>query len=201
MTAGELDRASLRGRLATALGSRTRRVVEPAGRVPAAVLVLFVYRGVEPGLVFSKRTEAVPHHKGQFAFPGGVVQARDASRVDTALREAEEEVGLDRAAVEILGLFDDTPTNATPFVITPVVGLHRGAPAFRPDGREIERVVEIPLRHLLDPACFREEWWERDGRPHPVAFFTRGEDVVWGATARILRSLFDAVFPDLPRRV
>jgi 8-oxo-dGTP pyrophosphatase MutT (NUDIX family) len=196
---GGLDRASLRARLQATLGSRARRVVEPDGRVSAAVLVLFVYRGVEPGLVFSKRTETVPHHKGQFAFPGGVVQAGDLSRVDTALREAEEEVGLDRAAVDVLGLFDDTPTNATPFVITPVVAIHRGEPAFRPDGREIERVVEIPLRHLLDPACFREEWWERDGRPHPVAFFTRGEDVVWGATARILRTLFDTVFPDLAR--
>lgn len=195
----DLDPTRLTARLKAVLGNRPRRVIGPDARVPAAVLILFVYRGHEPSLVFTKRTEAVPHHKGQFAFPGGVVRAHDGSRIETALREAEEEIGLDPAAVEIVGLFDDTPTRASNFVITPVVGLCGSEPAFRPDGREIERVVEIPLRHLLDPAWFREEWWERDGRPHPVAFFTHGEDVVWGATARILQSLFDAVFPGIWR--
>jgi 8-oxo-dGTP pyrophosphatase MutT (NUDIX family) len=195
----DLGPASLARRLETALEGRPRRVIEPDDRVPAAVLILFVYRGDEPHLVFTKKTETVPHHKGQFAFPGGVVREDDASRVETALREAAEEIGLDPDSVEVFGLFDDTPTNATPFVITPVVGLHGGAPAFHPDGREIERVVEIPLRHLLDPAWFREEWWERGGRPHRVAFFTHGDDVVWGATARILESLLGAVFPEIWR--
>lgn len=194
---GELGIESLAARVRRAIASRARREIAPGGRVPAAVLVLFVYRDAEPHLVFTKRTETVPHHKGQFAFPGGVVRAHDPSRVATALREAEEEIGLDPTTVDVLGLFDDSPTSASNFVITPVIGLCRGAPVFRPDGREIERVVEIPLRQLLDPVAFREEWWERDGRRQPVAFYTRGEDVVWGATARILRELFVVLFPEV----
>ncbi|MGH7321477.1 MAG: NUDIX hydrolase [Candidatus Rokuibacteriota bacterium] len=189
-----LDPGSLSARLAMVFKGRRRRVVEAGDCVPAAVLVLFVYRGDEPYLVVTKKTDTVPHHRGQFSFPGGIVETFDGSRVEAALREAQEEIGLDPSAVEVLGLFDDTPTNATRFVITPVVGLCRTAPEFRADGREIERVVEIPLRHLLDPACYREELWERNGVPHPVGFFTCGDDVVWGATARILRGLLDAVF-------
>lgn len=187
----KLDAENLRARLQGLLEARPRRVVEPADRVPAAVLVLVVYRGDEPHLVFTKKTGDVPHHQGQFSFPGGVVEPGDASRVETALREAREEIGLDPRDVEVLGLLDDTPTSTSGFVITPVVGVCRRAPTLRADGREIERILEIPLRHLLDAASFREEMWERDGRLHPVLFFTHGDDVVWGATARILRSLLD----------
>lgn len=189
-----LDLPSVRARIAAAMAARARRVVDPEERIPAAVLLLLVDRGGEPHVVFTKKTETVPHHKGQFSFPGGVVETADASRVETALREAQEEIGLDPAAVEVLGVMDDAPTATSGFVITPVVGLCPAAPTLRADGREIERIVEIPLRRLLDPAGFHEEWWERGGVRHPVAFFTHGEDVVWGATARILCDFLDLVF-------
>jgi 8-oxo-dGTP pyrophosphatase MutT (NUDIX family) len=191
VTLATLDLPTLRTRLLGVFTARTRRVAEPGERLPAAVLLLIVYRDGEPHLVFTKKTETVPHHKGQFAFPGGLVETRDASRVATALREAEEEVGLDPAGVEVLGVMDDVPTATTRFVITPVVAVCPTVPALAPDGREIERVLEVPLRHLLDPATFREEWWEREGRPRPVLFFTVGEDVIWGATARILREFLE----------
>ncbi len=187
----KLDAENLRARLRTLLESRARRVVEPGDRVPAAVLVLFVHRDEEPHLVFTKKTGEVPHHQGQFSFAGGVVERSDGSRVETALREAREEIGLDSRDVEVLGMLDDVPTATSRFVITPVVAFCRHAPTLQADGREIERILEIPLRRLLDPASFREELWERDGALHPVFFFTYGEDVVWGATARILRSLLD----------
>ncbi len=189
-----LDPDSLRRRVQAALEARRPQVTEPGDRLPAAVLILIVYHGDEPYLVFSKKTETVPHHKGQFAFPGGLVETFDGSRVETALREAQEEIGLDPAAVEVLGVLDDVPTATTGFVITPVVGLCPTAPALRPDGREIERVLEVPLRALLDPAAYREEHWERDGALHPVTFVTYGDDVIWGATARILRGFLDLVF-------
>ena len=195
MTLATLDFPTMRARLLGVFTARTRQVAEPGERWPAAVLLLIVYRDGEPYLVFTKKTETVPHHKGQFAFPGGLVETRDASRVATALREAQEEVGLDPAAVEVLGVMDDVPTATTRFVITPVVALCPTVPALAPDGREIERVLEVPLRHLLDPATFREEWWEREGRPHPVLFFTVGEDVIWGATARILKEFLELLGP------
>jgi len=199
-SAAEPSVAELRTRIASML-RRPRRALAASHRVPAAVLVLFVYRDGVPGLVFAKKTEDVPHHKGQFSFPGGVVQRSDPSVVDAALREAREEIGLERNAVEVLGLFDDIPTTVTNFVITPVLGLAVGAPVFRPDGREIERVIEIPLSHLLRPEAFRVEQWEGEGVRRPVLFVSYGEDVVWGTTGRILRELLDALFPEIPRPV
>jgi len=94
----------------------------------------------------------------------------------------------------VLGLLDDTATRATPFIITPVVGIVRGEVDLAPDGREIERVIEVPLDVLRDPAIFRKEIWERGGEPHDVYFFSVSiEDVVWGATARILRQFLDLI--------
>lgn len=193
--AAELSVDALRARIAAVLG-RGRHALALEDRIRAAVLVLFVYRGGVPALVFGKKTQDVPHHKGQFSFPGGVVQRSDGSVVEAALREAREEVGLETTAVDVLGLFDDVPTTVTNFVITPVLALARGEPSFRPDGREIERVIEIPLAHLLQPDAFRVEQWEREGVRRPVVFVNYGEDVVWGTTGRILRELLDALFPE-----
>ena len=87
----------------------------------------------------------------------------------------------------MLGLLDDTETRATPFIITPVVGLVTGPVDFVPDGREIERVLEVPLRVLRDPAIFHTEMREWNGEAHLVHFYrVSAEDVIWGATARIL---------------
>jgi len=168
------------------LAARTRRVVPPGPLIRAAVLVPIIDRG-EPCLVFAKRTERVGHHKGQIGFPGGTVSARDASMLDTALRECEEEVGLPRNAVEVLGTLDDSETVATPFVITPFVGVVRRPVVFVPDGEEIEKVVEVPYAALAAPDGFRTEQWERDGLRRPVYFFDWQGETVWGATARILK--------------
>jgi ADP-ribose pyrophosphatase YjhB (NUDIX family) len=193
----DLSSAALRTRITAVLG-RGRRALAIEDRIRAAVLVLFVYRGGVPALVFGKKTEDVPHHKGQFSFPGGVVQRSDGSVIDAALREAREEIGLEPGAVEVLGLFDDMRTAVTNFVITPVLGLARGEPTFHPDGREIERVIEIPLAHLLQPDAFRVEQWEREGVQRPVVFVNYGDDVVWGTTGRILSELLAALFPEAP---
>jgi 8-oxo-dGTP pyrophosphatase MutT (NUDIX family) len=195
-SATELSVEALRARIAAVL-DRGRQALTPSERVPAAVLVLFVFRRGVPMLVFGKKTEDVPHHKGQFSFPGGVVQSSDGSAIAAALREAREEIGVEASAVEVLGLFDDIPTTVTNFVITPVLGLARGEPSFHPDGREIERVIEIPLAHLLQPDAFRVEQWEREGVRRPVVFVSYGDDVVWGTTGRILRELLDALFPEV----
>ena len=181
-----MDLEALRRRLDAALSRRPRVALDRSDLVSAAVLVPVTDRE-GPHLVFTKKTSGVPHHKGQFSFPGGVVETGDGSRVETALREAWEEIRLPAEAVEVLGLLDDTPTRATNFVITPVVGIVRDPVVFKPDGREIERVIEVPLATLRDPAIFRTELWERDGEPHPVLFYqVSAEDLVWGATARIL---------------
>jgi 8-oxo-dGTP pyrophosphatase MutT (NUDIX family) len=181
----------IRYRLDAILGARSRRVSDRADLIPAAVLLPITDHG-EPHLVFTKKSELVPHHRGQFSFPGGIVEQSDGSRVETALREAWEEIRLPAESVEVLGILDDTETRATPFVITPVVGLVRGSVTLEPDGREIERIIEVPLATLRDPTIFRTEMWERDGAVHPVHFFdVSRHDVIWGATARILRQFLD----------
>jgi 8-oxo-dGTP pyrophosphatase MutT (NUDIX family) len=188
-----VDLETLRRRLDAALSRHPRIALDRSDLISAAVLLPITDRG-GPHVLFTKKSDAVPHHKGQFSFPGGICEERDASRVETALREAWEEVGIPAEAVEVLGLLDDTATRATPFVITPVVGIIRGAIDFKPDGREIERVIEVPLDLLRDPGIFRTEIWERGGEPHPVHFYQVSvEDVVWGATARILKQFLELV--------
>lgn len=172
------------------LGARSRRVLQPGTLVPAAVLIPIVDR-TEPYLVFVKRTERVNHHKGQVSFPGGTVDRRDATLLDAALRECEEEIGLAPSAVEPLGALDDTETIATPFVITPFVGLVREAPVWKPDGEEIERVIEVPFAALFARGSYRVEMWERDGVTRPIHFFDYEGETIWGATARILAHYLD----------
>src|SRR5258708_39703668 len=145
-----MDLEALRRRLDAALSRRPRVTLDRSDLVSAAVLVPVTDHG-GPHLVFTKKTSGVPHHKGQFSFPGGVVETSDGSRVETALREAWEEIRLPAEAVEVLGLLDDTPTRATNFVITPVVGIVRAPVVFKPDGREIERVRPASPRSLPEP--------------------------------------------------
>lgn len=172
------------------LAGVARRVVPEGPLIQAAVLVPLVDRG-EPHLVFAKRSEEVGHHKGQISFPGGTREPSDASLLEAALRECEEEIALPRGAVEPLGALDDTETFATRFVITPFVARVRGHVTWKPDGREIERVIEVPLRVLQAPGNFRVEHWERDGITRPVYFYDAEGEIVWGATARILKHYLD----------
>lgn len=178
------------------LAARERRVVPPGPLVRAAVLVPLIDRG-EPCLVFAKRTDTVGTHRGQIGFPGGTVDPDDASLLEAALRECEEEIGLPRAVVEPLGALDDTETFATNFVITPWVGVIHEPVAWRPDGEEIERVIEVPFRALVEPGGLRVEQWERDGVRRPVYFFDYNGDTIWGATARIVKHYLD-LFADAP---
>ena len=174
------------------LSARERRVVPRGPLVQAAVLVPIVDRG-GPHLVFAKRSEQVGHHKGQISFPGGVFESQDASLLEAALRECEEEIALPRHAVETLGALDDTETVATQFVITPFVGVIREPVIWRPDGREIAKVIEVPFAILADPRTLRVEHWERNGVTRPVYFYDWGGEPIWGATARIVKHYVDAL--------
>ncbi len=186
----------LASRTRARLAARERRVAPEEVLVPrgvlirAAVLIPIVDRG-EAYLAFAKRTERVGTHKGQIGFPGGVVDPGDPSVLDAALRECEEEIGLPRAAVEPLGALDDTETVATSFVITPFVGLVARPVLWQPDGEEIEKVIEVPYRALVDAGNLRVETWIRDGLAREMYFFDYQGETVWGATARILKDYLD----------
>ncbi len=157
--------------------------------VPAAVLVAFVF-GAEPGVLLTKRTAHLSTHAGQIAFPGGRIDADDADAREAALREAEEEIGLARAQVEILGELGDYVTG-TGYRVTPILaalppdrGLGELGLILSP--HEVEAVFTLPLTVLLDPSApkrrrahYRGRWREFWVWPHPQHY-------IWGATAAIL---------------
>lgn len=155
---------------------------------PASVLVPLVRREPELTVLLTQRTEDMPSHAGQIAFPGGRRQAEDVDATATALRETEEEVGLTRDFIEVIGPVDQYRTG-TGYEITPIVGMV--APGFTPraDPREVADVFEVPLAHFLDERNHRIDsrvWQGRERRYYAMPY---GERYIWGATAGMLKNL------------
>ena len=154
---------------------------------PAAVLVLLVARD-EPWMVFTRRTAHLKDHAGQISFPGGRVDEADAHAEATALRETEEETGIDPDAIELLGRLPQY-TTGTGYLITPVVGWARAAPRYRPDPSEVEAVFEVPAAFVLDPRNHRCETAMYKGRMRRYYAIPYREHYIWGATAGMLVTL------------
>ncbi|MFN2607981.1 MAG: CoA pyrophosphatase [Acidimicrobiales bacterium] len=166
--------------------------VPPAGARAAAVLVPLFEEAGEARVVLTRRSATLSSHSGEVSFPGGTVGPGE-DDLAAALREAEEEVGLTPAAVEVVGRLDRLRTPTTGFLLTPFVGVLAGRPALRPASGEVEEAFDVALSRLLDPALFREERWDRPPPERPVWFFELGHDTVWGVTARILHQLLRLV--------
>jgi 8-oxo-dGTP pyrophosphatase MutT (NUDIX family) len=204
-------------RIRAALDARPARRLAIPGFRPAAVLVPLLARPEGPTLLFTRRTELVPHHKGEISFPGGGLEEGE-DAVAAALREAEEEVGLPPVGVEVVGALDDVPSIAR-YVVTPIVAAVREPPgAFRAAAFEVLEPFELPLARLLDPAVRRASLWDPARLPAAAAeavraaqvefedvdaatghwrvwsFHADAERVVWGLTARILADLVDRAF-------
>lgn len=162
------------------------------GRVlrPAAVLVALTEGKQGPLVLLTKRSSRLRHHPGQIAFPGGAIDAGDGGPVAAALREAEEEIGLPRDAVEVLGAWPAHET-VTGFSVTPVFGRVTRAFDPMPEAGEVEEVFAVPLAHLADPANYRIEGRRWLGVRRRYYFVPFGPYYIWGATARILRALAD----------
>jgi 8-oxo-dGTP pyrophosphatase MutT (NUDIX family) len=186
---------------------------------PAAVLAPLLRRPVGAAFLFIRRRPDLSEHAGQVAFPGGRMEAGE-SPVGAALREAEEEVGLPAARVQVIGQLDDQPSPLR-YRVTPLVGLVSEPPALVAQPGEVAEIFEVPLQRLLDPACSHAEWWGasrlptgglRDvlmnpqagyrevdpaGQRYKVLFFDTGggpERVVWGLTARIVSQFLVRAF-------
>lgn len=157
---------------------------------PAAVLVGIVLRADEPTVLLTQRNEHLPTHSGQISFPGGKVDAGDATPVDTALRETEEEVGLDRRHVEIVG-FLDTYQTGTGFRIMPAVGLLRPPFELNVNVGEVKDAFEVPLNFLMDARNHQRQSREWRGRLRHFYAMPYGERYIWGATAGIIRNLHE----------
>ncbi|MCU0968643.1 MAG: CoA pyrophosphatase [Rubrivivax sp.] len=198
-----LTAPALRQRFAT--GGDWRAVIGGDGRIgpdrpmsAAAVLVALVERDGGLGVLLTRRTEHLRDHAGQISFPGGRAEAGDADAAATALREAEEEIGLSPACVEVIGRLPDY-TTVTRFVVAPVVGLVRPPFALRPDPSEVAEAFEVPLAFLMNPAHHRRHQFVFEGGQRqflsmpwqgaPPGEATR-EYFIWGATAAMLRNLY-----------
>ena len=178
---------------------RAHEEIVPGYRQAAVLLPLYETE-TGPHFILTKRTELVPTHKGQISFPGGGFQDSDGDLLTTALREAEEEIGLHRSDVTVVGVLDDTVTVASAHVVRPFVGFVPHPYPFRLASFEIEQLVHLPLSPLLEPNCFREEIWDRDGHPHSVFFYEHDGHTIWGLTARILRQFVEVVGVPLRER-
>ncbi|MBI1378826.1 MAG: NUDIX domain-containing protein [Frankiales bacterium] len=181
----------------TVTAEQLSRFVPPAeGGRQSAVLVLFGEGSTGPDLLLIERAATVSSHAGQPAFPGGAVDDTDADVVAAALREAQEETGLDPSGVAVVATLPPLWLPPSGFVVTPVIGWWRHpSPVGVVDPGEVERVVRVPLDELLDPA-------HRVSVRHPSGYLGPGFAVqgllVWGFTALVLSRLFTLCGWDRP---
>jgi 8-oxo-dGTP pyrophosphatase MutT (NUDIX family) len=138
--------------------------------------------------VLARRTELVPHHKGQVCFPGGSRDSGDRDLLATALRESEEELGIRPEDVELLGALDPVPT-VTGFFIQPFIARIPADSRFHLDEFEIAEVFDVPLSAVTDLSRYRAAETSYLGKPYSVYFLDYGSRTIWGATARILHDL------------
>src|SRR6266480_5738086 len=163
----------------------------PSARYASVLIGLFDQKN-EIHVAFIRRASTLRAHGGEIAFPGGAADVSDVSPIVTALREAQEEIGLAPTRVEVLGIMAPVFTVVSNFLITPVV-------AFLPEGpgtlhlqlSEVEEIIFLPLQGPADPSIYHTEQWLREDVSHTVYFFDYGTYRIWGATARMLTMLLD----------
>ena len=153
---------------------------------PAAVLICLQPPFDDLQVLFTQRATHLTHHGGQISFPGGKFETSDASLIDTALREADEEIGLKKKSVRILGTLPEYKT-ISGFAVLPVIGiLDRGVDITQDlniDSNEVSRVFQVPLAHLMNSAHYFTHTVERKAGTFPVHFIQYKDDLIWGATA------------------
>ena len=163
-------------------------------RRAAGVLVLFYMREGRLHLVFFRRTEKVPTHKGQVAFPGGSGEADDKDLGETALREAWEELGIDRTRVVMLGALKPFETFVSNFVVSPFCGwLVDADPVFVAQPFEVAEVLEVPLEQLRNRGNRHRGKVPGFNVPIPLPYFRLADTIIWGATGGIVEELLEAL--------
>ncbi len=169
------------------------RPASPAPLKPAAVLVPIVQRPQGLTLLLTRRADHLPAHGGQVGFPGGRIEDADASPVEAALREAEEEIGLKRDYVEIIGRLDAYETG-TGFRISPVVALVREGFSLDIDAREVAEVFEVPLAFLMEPRNHERHRMVWRGKEREFYAMPYDRHYIWGATAGMIVDLYTKLY-------
>jgi 8-oxo-dGTP pyrophosphatase MutT (NUDIX family) len=181
-------------RLQQVLRERVRRDIDASPPlVRAGVLIPLVWRGHGLEMILTRRTDTVLTHKGQISFPGGQREDADAETIETALRESYEEIGLEPSRVTVLGELDDVFTAVSSFVITPVVGFVEGdVDDLRLAPDEVLSLLIVPLDRLLDTRVHTTETRSVGEQQYRIHYYTIGDDVIWGATGRIVYQFLKA---------
>jgi len=199
---GVFDRERLRMALNRAVGNSSERGdhdLNPGMEVaerrrPAAVLIPVVERGDELTLLFTRRSDDLPVHPGQISFPGGRAETYDKGPADTALRETEEEIGVHRRHIEVVGQLDLYRTR-TGFEITPVVGLLTPPFELKPEPGEVQEIFEVPLTFFLDRSNHERHSREWNNQTRSFYAMPYGDYYIWGATAGMLVNFVDVLLP------
>ena len=160
---------------------------------PAAVLVPLVMREDGLTVLLTRRTDDMPSHPGQVAFPGGKIDAGDDGPVGAAIRETQEETGLDRRFIETCGFLDIYQTR-TGFRICPVVALVRTGFSLEPEAGEVAEIFEVPLGFLMDPGNHQRHGREWEGKKRWFYAMPYDRHYIWGATAGMIRNFYDRVY-------
>ena len=167
----------------------TERILEPDLDCRHAAVLVLLYPGAEGlRLALTLRTDRVETHRGQISFPGGSLDRGETAEA-AALREAQEELGIDPASLHVLGRLSSLYIPHSGFCVTPVVAYTRQRLRFTPNPGEVAEIIETPLEYLLAPETCCEETWELHGAPVQVPYYAVGPHKVWGATAMILAEL------------
>lgn len=172
------------------LNNRPRQSIDRTGLRPAGVLLPLFRKNDETHILLTKRTDKVDQHKGQISFPGGAFSVEDMDCLTTALRETEEEIGIEMDLIEVLGELDQVVT-MTDFRICPYVGIIPYPYPFKLSPFEVDRLIELPLDYLLEHAEVKETTFTLQGKPFVNLVLDYQGDIIWGATARILKNFMD----------
>ena len=196
MSSASRSRTEVAQRLrAVLLDPEAAAALDVHGRIDAAVLVPLYLKDGDLHAVFTRRRDHLRRHPGEISFPGGRQDDDETDLRLTALREAEEEIGLPARAVELVGALQPTPTIATNYAVYPFVGLIEPGRAWELSANEVAEVMEVPLSALR--AGYERRRLLRRGVPFRTDVYVVGEDVIWGATARMVGDLLDRLPDDL----
>jgi 8-oxo-dGTP pyrophosphatase MutT (NUDIX family) len=185
----------LKEELKAILGSREPRRIKfsDADFRQASVLLPLFINDARFWLLFTRRTRTVEHHKGEVSFPGGVMDESDESWERTAIRETFEEIGVRQEDIEILGQLDDMTTLTSQFVIHPFVGMIPFPYPFEINTKEVEHLIEVPLRFFLNHSQPQPYVIQHGGKRLEIPAFIYGDAVIWGATERILENFIGLI--------
>ncbi|MHA1786481.1 MAG: NUDIX hydrolase [Candidatus Helarchaeota archaeon] len=166
----------------------------------SAVLMPFFWEDDIIKILFTIRNRNLKHHKGEISFPGGKKEPNDKNLIDTALRETEEEIGIHRNQIEILGQVDDLFT-ITKYIITPFVGVIKGKFKIKTSDAEVFKVIKVPLSVFGENGQFQEEIWEQNETSYPIFYYYWRRNVIWGATAYIMNQFMELIYDYQPSKL